>query len=228
MIKVECHPEPEDFDEKVRQKGLKFLAEAKKLGIKPTQEWNKGKHCYWTAIREQLETLHGAVCVYSSLWLLPANGTVDHYTPKSHNHALAYEWENFRLASKEINQCKGTHTDILDPFAIEDEWFIFDTDTFRPKPNPALSEEIKEMISTTIKKLKLNDKRYTEVRKVWIKAFGKNLNELKKHSPFLASELQRQFPNREELIEYVEKVENQEKDRLQKENQLKSNKPIRK
>ena len=99
MIRVQAQTEPQDFNEKIRLPGQKFLQDTIAKNFKPTTEWNKRRGCYWVKAIPDLHIKYKKICAYSSLWLPPAKGTVDHYIPKSKNHTLAYEWKNFCIVS---------------------------------------------------------------------------------------------------------------------------------
>jgi hypothetical protein len=192
VIRVERQPEPDNFNEEVRVPGLDFIQKTLQAGLSLTKEWNKGNGCFWRKAIPSLEFLYNKICAYSSLWLPPSKGTVDHYISKSRNNNLAYEWNNFRLTRLETNRCKGLHTDILDPFEIGENWFTLDFTTFMLHPNQELPNEIKQAVQTTIRKLKLNEDDYVNAREMWYEAFKDNPAKLAEVSPFIAHETQRQ------------------------------------
>lgn len=104
MIPVDPQPVPDDFDEKVRQPGLRFLQEnpdASASNLKPT----------WRACLDDLHEAYDGICAYLCIYiarvLLP---TTDHFVCKSapeHGRHLAYEWTNYRLACSLMNSRKG-------------------------------------------------------------------------------------------------------------------------
>ena len=195
MIRVELQPEPVgpfNFNDEVRVPGLNFIQITLNKGLSLTKEWNNGKGCLWRKAIPDLEIAYDKICAYSSLWLPPSKGTVDHYISKSRNHNLAYEWDNFRLARLETNRCKGVNTDILDLFTIGENWFVLDFTTFMIHPNTDLSNEIKQSVQTTINKLKLNDDDYINIRETWFEAFKTKPHKLAVVSPFIAHEKLRQ------------------------------------
>src|SRR5215831_15757470 len=135
MIPVKPQSEPDVFDRLVRIPGINFLKQLS--GAKPTdKQWKL--HAYWKEVRPQLEKCYHCVCAYYAHWI-PSGSchvTVDHYIPKSAEPELAYEWSNFRLACTNANARKSNFQDVLDPFQIEDNWFILEFPALLLKPNP--------------------------------------------------------------------------------------------
>ena len=127
---------------------------------------------------------------------LPEQGSVDHYLPKTTHPHLAYEWNNFRLASGRVNTCKGNQTGIIDPFLVENDWFFMEIPACLLRPNPTLPRELRTRISNTINSLRLNaDDNYVQERCNILIEFAKNeisLGFLNRRYPFLAKEVTRQ------------------------------------
>jgi hypothetical protein len=78
MIPVALQPEPEDFDTKVRQPGLAWLAEH---GIAPASPLPKasGLPAYWSQSNKQLWTAYSGVCAYLAIffeWSTGASFTI--------------------------------------------------------------------------------------------------------------------------------------------------------
>lgn len=182
-------PEPADFAVKVRRPGQTYLAKVPA----PNQSQFK-KHNYWKFALDSLKTAYGSVCAYSSFWL-PSNCSVDHFQPKSLSPDLAYEWTNYRLANDKINVNKGNSIEILDPFYIQDGWFILDFATLWVTPEPSLSANIKKPIQKSIEVLRLNDDPWVKMRFEIFTSYLKGdtkLPFLLKYYPFIAAEIQRQ------------------------------------
>ena len=59
--------------------------------------------------------------------------------PKSRDWRLVYEWRNYRLSCLRMNRKKREFTDVLDPFCIDDDWFVMDVVEFRVHPGPSLA-----------------------------------------------------------------------------------------
>ena len=100
MIPIVLQPEPHDFDVKVRRQGQKFL----RKHSKPTNKQFRNNN-YWNKCLPKLIAAYHCVCAYSACWI-PTQATVDHFSPKSVRPELAYEWDNFRLASEKLNNYK--------------------------------------------------------------------------------------------------------------------------
>lgn len=192
MIKVKKQPEPASFDEKVRKPGKVFLLEVSK----PTdKQW--ASHRYWSRISSAFYKCYGGICAYTGLWfpLSSNDASIDHFLPKIHHPSLAYEWDNYRLTTIKTNRNKGTET-IIDPFEIEDGWFVLEIPTCLIKPSFALPKSKKELIEHTIKVLKLNsDDNMVQERLSIIEYYIQghiDFDFLKRRYPFIAKELIRQ------------------------------------
>jgi 5-methylcytosine-specific restriction endonuclease McrA len=193
VIPVVPQPEPDVFDELVRNKGIKFLS--KFTTSKPTtKQWNE--HDYWGYVRKQLYKAYNGICAYSAHWIpLTTNPNIDHYIPKSVNPNLAYEWSNYRLACSLVNALKKDYQDVLDPFLIKKDWFILDFPSLLVKANSVLSSQKLQEVKITIERLKLNDDKFVNDRDEWLKRYclgEANFILLKKVAPFIAYELERQ------------------------------------
>lgn len=192
MIHVEPQPEPDDFDQLVRRPGQAYLSSL----AGPPRQW-KGRD-YWGRTLSGLHRSYGGICAYCATWIPYTTGisTVDHYVPKSENSALAYEWGNFRLASLRMNSRKGTNRDVLDPFEIDDGWFILDVPSMMIRPGPGLSAQVRRQVEDTIVRLKLNrDEDTVTARLQWVKDYCSecfSFEYLRSKAPFIAQELQRQ------------------------------------
>ncbi|WP_437575492.1 hypothetical protein [Sorangium sp. So ce887] len=172
MIRVQRAAEPPDFDAKVRQKGKAALAELIGSAEAPTRRGPKRAKladrvedipsealpAFWTEALPALRAVYRNICAYLGMYIEPATGlaTVDHFKPKSNHKALAYEWSNFRLASHQINTSKGNHEDVLDPFEIEDGWFVIDLGTFKVEPAEGLDADLRAAVIATRDRLGLN------------------------------------------------------------------------
>lgn len=191
MIPVQLQPEPSDFNEKVRRKGLAFLQQE----ANPKAWKNRD---YWTAAIHDLCGAYNRICAYSAQWIPPAQGTptVDHFIPKSVAPDKAYEWSNFRLSCQLLNARKWTFQDVLDPFTIQPGWFVLDFPSLHVKADPSLDLHIKQKVISTINRLKLNDEEScVQSRESWLVPFCKGqypFKFLKEKAPFIAYELERQ------------------------------------
>jgi hypothetical protein len=191
VIPIQPQPAPADFGTKVQAKGQKFLQKA-------TQPISWKNREYWRNSLPDLYAAFDCVCAYSAHWIPYTVGTptVDHFIPKSVAPELAYDWANFRLSSLRMNSNKRDFQDVLDPFLIQSGWFVLDFPSLLLKPNPALADEIKDSITITIQRLKLNsDDNCVQHRQEWLMGYCQQvftLEHLRKMAPFTAFELERQ------------------------------------
>jgi hypothetical protein len=191
VIPIQQQPEPTDFESKVRSKGLIFLKKTPR-----PQTWDNRE--YW---RESLKDIYNAyhkTCAYSAQWIpwIEGSPTVDHFIPKSVKPELAYEWTNFRLSCLKMNSRKRDFQDVLDPFQIQNGWFVLDFPSLLIKAYPELEESIKSKVKSTIKRLKLNDDDdCVKHRQDWLLRYCEKqfpFEFLKETAPFIAYELERQ------------------------------------
>lgn len=198
LIRVTAAAEPADFNNKVRIPGATFL---KTTPNPSSPQWRRKS--YWRLALGDLFDAYNGICSYCSSWTFrtdratrPQDGTVDHFVPKSASPAQAYEWANFRLCRRRLNERKGNHRDVLDPFTLAPRWFFLDFRTFRLVPNPALSSADSTYVVTTIDRLQLNeDNDYVNERIGAIREYclGRaTLSQLDKRYPFLAAEMRNQ------------------------------------
>ncbi len=186
MIRVQPQPEPDDFDARVRQPGLRDLKS------RPGEFPNHWRHC-----SKQLWEAYNGICAYLCVHIPPGTGarSVDHHAPKKSNPDLAYEWSNYRLVCSLMNARKREFEDVLDPFTIEDGWFILDLSGLQVLPNPGLDEATRQSVQATIDRLKLNDKECRDARANYYDDFATSrlpFDLLEEKSPFVAMELRRQ------------------------------------
>jgi hypothetical protein len=198
LIPVTMGAEPADFGSKVRAPGAVFLAAVPN----PSRtEWRGND--YWRSALSDLLNAYNGICAYSASWTFRASGTtrpedstVDHFVPKSIVPAQAYEWDNFRLCRRRLNNRKGNHRDVLDPFTLTPGWFWLDFRTFLLVPNPALPAEDRARVVATIDRLELNtDNDYVNERIGAIREYclGKvTLAQLDNRYPFVAAEMRHQ------------------------------------
>jgi hypothetical protein len=123
MIPFILQPEPEAFDDLVRQPGLEFIEPLINAGVQITSRHFRN-HDYWLRCRNDLKAAFNSLCAYSG-FIVNGPGEVDHYKAKTLKPLLAYEWSNYRFASAEMNKKKPETEDyILDPFEVQPDWFI--------------------------------------------------------------------------------------------------------
>ncbi len=197
MIPVQPQPEPAFFDAQVRTKGLAHL-KAKGYALNQPLPDGATIESYWRG--DCLTALHkayGGVCAYLCVFVERCTGgiSVDHFVAKSALAGQAYEWGNYRLACSTMNSRKGTFDDVLDPFALDADWFHLELATGHVYPNPALGPAQTVQVTETIDRLALNDPLCQEMRVRW---FDEYLNAplpedyLQSKSPFVWAEAKRQ------------------------------------
>ncbi len=190
MIRVAAAPEYPNFDVDVRAPGATFLSTCPA----PTSEQFKKKN-FWNRAAKELHAAYSGICAYTAMYL-PEQWSVDHFLPKCSHPNLAYEWNNFRLASGRINSSKGNQVDIIDPFHVENDWFYIDIPACLLRPNPALDKPLKNRINGTINSLRLNqDDNYVQERCNILIEYARDdisMNFLWRRYPFLAKEVDRQ------------------------------------
>jgi hypothetical protein len=111
MIPVALVPEPPGFDEQVRQRGMRWMAENPGAD-RPRNYWSP----FFRALREGFKNL----CGYSAM--LDFSGTVDHFHSFQSRPDLAYEWSNYRYATSRINSSKRAR-EMIDPYEVQEGWF---------------------------------------------------------------------------------------------------------
>lgn len=190
LIPIQAQPESPNFSKKVREPGQKFLHNSPH----PTG-WDNRE--YWQRTLPELYKAYNGICAYCAEWIPYTTGdpTVDHFVPKSVQPQLAYEWNNYRLASLKFNGRKGDYQDVLDPFKLEFDWFVLKFPSLQVEPNLTLSDYQERAVANTINRLKLNDELCIQSRLRWIRDYCLNeitYDYLGRNAPFIACELQRQ------------------------------------
>ena len=197
MIPVQPQPEPGFFDAEVRTKGLAHL-KAKGYALDQPLPAGATIEPHWRGdCLTALHTAYGGVCAYLCVFVERITGgmSVDHFIAKSALAGLSYEWSNYRLACSVMNSRKRDFDDVLDPFALEPDWFRLDLTCGRIFPNPELEPEQTALVTQTISRLGLDDPLCRELRVRW---FDECLTEplpesyLRRKSPFVWAEAQRQ------------------------------------
>lgn len=199
MIRVAQQPEYPNFDAEVRSPGTAFLATCPA----PTSAQFR-KKSFWGKAARELHAAYSGICAYTAMYL-PEQGSVDHFLPKASHPHLAYEWANFRLASGRVNNSKGSVTEILDPFQIQNDWFYMDIPACLLRPNPDIEKQLRNQISGTINSLRLNqDDNYVQDRCNILMDYARadvTIGFLERRYPFLAKEVNRQNLSQQRLIE---------------------------
>jgi hypothetical protein len=190
MIPVVKQREPEDFNKKVRMPGQVFL----KNNPSPNSVQFQ-RHNYWKHIREDLYQQYKNICAYTGEWFPWPSASVDHFVPKSIEPQLAYEWDNYRLTTKNMNNIKADKIGIIDPFEVQFGWFVMIFPACAVKSCNNLNERDKKKINDTICILELNSSERIEKRYGIISNYiSKDISfdSLRKNYPYIAYELERQ------------------------------------
>ncbi len=185
MIHVDLQPEPPHFDERVRQPGLRAIAE-RKDPLPPL----------WRAILPDLYERYRGICAYLCVLIPRGTGapSVDHAAPKSKRRDLAFEWTNYRLVSLLMNARKHAFEDVLDPVEIPDGWFVLELSFLQVLPSPDLDDATRARVEATIDRLGLNDQECIGARALYYQPFVEghlSLDQLAEWSPFVAREVLR-------------------------------------
>lgn len=196
MIPVQLQPEPIDFDVKVRQKGLAWIA---KKGFSFNAPAPKGTKfpTYWSHSNKQLWTAYSGVCAYLAIyfeWVTGASST-DHFVAKSKDAAQAYEWNNYRLSCLGPNRNKNKYDDVLDPIGLVPNTFELILPTGRIRPSRALTDKADIAAARkSITRLKLDSADHREMRMKHYARYlrSKDAQTLKELSPFVWYEASRQ------------------------------------
>ena len=193
VIKVIAAAEPGDFDAKVREPGKKFLA---RCPHPKNGQWDKKE--FWRRAIPDLRKAYSEICAFSCFWVPPGTGfsSVDHFEAKADHPEKAYEWSNFRFVCGSLNGKKGTFV-VLDPFEVEDGWFVIDFLSLLVKPSAGLDESIKLQVAETCRILGLNNQSTCVAERAhylaeYCSAGKEGMAFLERNAPFLAKELKRQ------------------------------------
>ena len=188
MIYVVPKDEPPDFDEVIRQPGLRAL----ERGDNPLPD-------YWRLCLNELYRLYDGICAYACVLIPPVTGgrSVEHFAPKKKHRDHAYEWKNYRLVCSVMNSRKRDFEDVLDPFEISDGWFRIQFTTMKVVPDAQLNAARKEEVLNTIERLKLNRADCITARSLYYDTYIAPVDPLpfhllRKWSPFVALEVERQ------------------------------------
>jgi len=100
-----------------------------------------------------------------------------------------------------MNARKGVFEDVLDPFEVEDGWFVLELSSLEVLPHADLPAHMRDAVQKTIERLRLNDAECIKARAEHYDAylehgrdrsFGIPFRQLQRWNPFVAKELLRQ------------------------------------
>ena len=198
MMRVIPAPEPDTFDERVRQPGLRALERlAGKLSVPKSEIPSSEFPDHWRRSLDGLLAAYQRICSYLRLYIPRGTGarSVDHMVPKSLAWDRAYEWDNYRLACSLMNSRKGDAVHVLDPFEVEDGWFALELVAFQVLPADGLPDPSATVVDDTIRRLRLNDEECCGAREEYAEEYWREnvtFDYVKRRAPFVASELRRQ------------------------------------
>ena len=189
MIRIKRKTEPADFDAKVRRPGLSYLK-----GLAAGEKPNWSRHGYWRKAKKDMIDAYDGICAYACCEISPSSSAeIDHFHPKSRYRQEAYEWENLRLCSSNINKKKRDH-DVLDPFDVRDLTFGIVLATGRMVKLKKYDPAYEALCDKTVKVLGLNEYEYTRMRYGILDDYLRGeitSSNLQKRNPFVYSEVQR-------------------------------------
>ncbi|HEV7660832.1 MAG TPA: hypothetical protein VGO55_13420 [Allosphingosinicella sp.] len=196
MIPVSPADEPGNFDAKVRQPGLNWLAGKGLAGLAALPPKTKIR-AYWTECLPELLSAYDRICAYASLKIHPVTGahSVEHFAPKSRAPNVAYEWNNYRLACAKLNARKNNFTDVLDPFLLQSGTFELGVLDGSISPSKSLTAPNLALAQATMDRLNLDDQEMRAARLYYIDQYLQGRFDsdfLREESPFIWFELQRQ------------------------------------
>jgi hypothetical protein len=145
----------------------------------------------------ELHEAYGGICAYSCHWIPYDTGadTVEHFLPKDTYPLEAYEWANYRLVCATLNGRKGVYEDVLDPFFIQNGWFVIDFPSMLIQSENTLRAPDRERVKATIIRLGLNDEgTCLKSRVKWLEEYRSDhisLDYLRGHAPFIVREIRR-------------------------------------
>ncbi len=196
MIRFNTLEPPSNYETDVKTPGEDFL----RLNSNPShRDWKR--HNYWSKIHTDLYELNSGLCQYCASWSPRSSSSnssnkhtsVDHFLPKNKYAHLAFEWSNYRLCRVRLNNYKSDFEDVLDPYAISNEWFFLDFSSFLIKPLAGINDEKKTQIINCISRLRLNrDNDYVNERISVIKEYtlGRfNFDFIQEKYPFIAYQI---------------------------------------
>lgn len=195
MIPVTPQPEPNTFDQDVRQLGLAWLA-ANGVALNSPLPKKTKLPAYWSNSNQSLWNAYDGVCAYLAIyfeWVTGASST-DHFIAKSVLPGQAYEWSNYRLSCLGPNRNKNKFDDVLDPIGLAANTFELNLVSGEIRPRPGLNKNATALARKTIKRLKLHSTHHNQMRQRHFSQYLRHKDEqtLRQLSPFVWHEAQRQ------------------------------------
>lgn len=186
MIRFEPRPAPEGFVERVELRGAAWLA-ANSSGRLPP---------YWQEFRHELADAFGTLCAYGAMY--EPVGTVDHFVSVDEDRSKAYDWSNYRFASAWLNSSKQAlpSSQLLDPFAVQNEWFEVRLPSMQLVLTEHVPAEWRARAQFVLDRLHLDhDERVVRQRREWFRMYQEgelDLVGLTKKAPLIAAAIKKQ------------------------------------
>ena len=137
---------------------------------------------------------YNGICAYACCEITPSSSAeIDYFHPKSRYQNAAYEWQNLRLCSSNINKKKRDH-EVLDPFDVRDWTFGIVLATGRMVKLKKYDSAYEALCDKTIKVLGLNEHEYIKMRNDILDDYLRGeitISNLQKRNPFVYGEVQR-------------------------------------
>jgi len=212
MIPLKLAPEPPEFDEGVRQRGLAAIDELvgrtprrtrpgprrKKVASTEAEIPSSEFPAFWRDVLPAMLNAYERRCAFLALHIELATGgaTVDHMIPKSREWKLVYEWHNYRLCCAHVNSLKSDSADLVDPFECEENWFALEIVEFRVVPGDGFAQATNQQYAAIRNTLELlNSRDCCEARRSYFDAYREkhvSWQWVLRRAPFVAREMLRQ------------------------------------
>lgn len=203
MISVKIKPEPETFDDTVRQPGKGFLET-----VPAEKKVDYTNREYWRRCIPDLMSAYSNICAYTSTYIekVTGFGSVEHFLSKDDHREYAYEWSNFRLVCGRMNGRKGKEVGLVDPFSMPTELFELDIPGALIRVWKADSDEQRQSAEKTIRVLKLNDEMCIEHRLTWLTEYANShvdADYVARRAPFVHRELVRKGLSPDKVLQML-------------------------
>lgn len=185
MIPVALGDEPDDFHDRVRQPGLKWLKVAGNRTKSRPED-------YWLRCAEALKERFGCRCGFLGQRII--TGHVDHFISiaRDPERLHVYEWTNYRWLEPTVNQSKSARGDYLDPCVLQPGWLEMRLPSLDIEATPALPPAYREAAERTV--AILNRPPFKRRRLDWLRHHldhGVSLEVLDQEIPLLAEAIRR-------------------------------------
>lgn len=186
MIRFEPRPKPDGFKERVEDRGGAWLA-TNATGRPPP---------HWLEFRQALAEAFGSLCAYSAMY--EPVGTVDHFVSIYEDRSRAYDWTNYRFAAGWLNSSKQslTSTQLIDPFAVTNEWFEVLLPSMQLVLTDRVPSEERARAQFVLDRLHLgHDERVVRQRREWYRMYQAgelDFAGLSKKAPLIAAAIRKQ------------------------------------